>query len=169
MCYSIGFPCSFSIAYQFTCHFFSFESLFLLPFLNLQKEHNRGSQIVDVVVDPFLSQSLRPHQAEGVKFLYECVMGLRTPSQYGAILGDAMGLGKTLQCITLLWTLLKQGPYGKALVRRALIVCPGSLVKNWEKEFRKWLGTQRINVFAVGSDNRVDQLGAASVYPVGRF
>ena len=62
-----------------------------------------------------------------------------------------MGLGKTLQCITLLWyiyihtiscvytsvhtcslyrTLLKQGPYGrKKIARRVIVITPGSLVK----------------------------------------
>ena len=35
----------------------------------------KGKQIVDVVVDPLLANKLRPHQREGVKFLYECVMG----------------------------------------------------------------------------------------------
>ena len=50
--------------------------------------------IVDVVVDPLLSKSLRPHQREGVIFLYECVMGFKTNNMYGAILADEMGLGK---------------------------------------------------------------------------
>jgi len=42
--------------------------------------------VVDVIVDPHLSQHLRPHQKEGVKFLYECVMGLRNFNGNGAIL-----------------------------------------------------------------------------------
>ena len=46
-----------------------------------------------VVVDPYLCRHLRPHQREGVAFLYACVMGLREPSQRGAILADDMGLG----------------------------------------------------------------------------
>jgi len=49
----------------------------------------------------------------------------------GAILADEMGLGKTLQTIALLWTLLKQSPYHgeeTAVVRRALVVCPASLI-----------------------------------------
>ena len=45
-----------------------------------------GLQLVDVVVDPYLSIHLRPHQREGVKFLYECVMGYRNFAGQGAIL-----------------------------------------------------------------------------------
>ena len=41
--------------------------------------------------------------------MYECVTGKRIEGAYGCIMADEMGLGKTLQCITLLWTLLKQG------------------------------------------------------------
>ena len=45
-----------------------------------------GLQLVDVVVDPHLSIHLRPHQREGVVFLYECVTGMREYSGHGAIL-----------------------------------------------------------------------------------
>lgn len=69
-----------------------------------------GKLVVDVVVDPLLCKHLRDHQREGVKFLYECTMGLRPFDGQGAILADEMGLGKTLQTIALLWTLLKQNP-----------------------------------------------------------
>ena len=108
-----------------------------------------GKHIVDVVVDPLLTKSLRQHQREGVKFLYECVMGMRDFNGEGAILADDMGLGKTLQTITLLWTLLKQNPiHGDApVIKKALIVCPVTLINNWKKEFRKWLGNERIGVF----------------------
>jgi hypothetical protein len=36
-------------------------------------------------------------QAEGVEFMYHCVMGLQNPGVMGCILADEMGLGKTLQ------------------------------------------------------------------------
>ncbi|GAB1212261.1 hypothetical protein ATERTT37_001393 [Aspergillus terreus] len=109
----------------------------------------KGKQIVDVVVDPILAKHLRPHQREGVKFLYECVMGMRDFNGEGAILADDMGLGKTLQTITLLWTLLKQNPVYESppVVKKALIVCPVTLINNWRREFRKWLGNERIGVF----------------------
>ena len=53
---------------------------------------------------------LRPHQREGVKFMYDCVTGARVEGHHGCIMADEMGLGKTLQCIALLWTLLRQVP-----------------------------------------------------------
>jgi DNA repair and recombination protein RAD54B len=114
-----------------------------------------GKQIVDVVVDPVLSKHLREHQREGVQFLYECVMGMRCEGE-GAIMADEMGLGKTLQTITLLWTLMKQNPIHDTspVIKKALIVCPAGLVDNWKREFRKWLGNERIGVYVLDAKNR---------------
>jgi SNF2-related domain len=60
----------------------------------------------------------------------------------GCILADDMGLGKTLQGIALLWTLLTAGhPLlgGNPIAKRIIIVCPTSLVGNWDSECQKWL------------------------------
>ena len=68
------------------------------------------------MIDPHLSKQLRDHQKKGVIFLYKSVMGFDAdyPGMFfGAILADEMGLGKTLQTITLIWTLMKQGPWGE--------------------------------------------------------
>ncbi|XP_067671287.1 DNA repair and recombination protein RAD54B-like [Haliotis asinina] len=138
------------------------------PHSSHQWEFNRERlAVLDVVVDPYLSTHLREHQREGVLFLYECVMGFRDFAGQGAILADDMGLGKTLQCITMLWTVLKQGPYGgKPVIRRALIITPGSLVKNWFQEFKKWLGSERLKVFAVSANNRAEEYTKTAIYPV---
>ena len=69
----------------------------------LNREYERGTTIVDVVIDPLLTKILREHQRIGVQFLYQCVMGFQSANSYGAILGDEMGLGKTLQCVALIW------------------------------------------------------------------
>uniref|UniRef100_A0A8D2AGL3 DNA repair and recombination protein RAD54B n=1 Tax=Sciurus vulgaris TaxID=55149 RepID=A0A8D2AGL3_SCIVU len=123
--------------------------------------------LVDVVIDPHLVYHLRPHQKEGIKFLYETVMGMRMNGRCGAILADEMGLGKTLQCISLIWTLQCQGPYGgKPVIKKTLIVTPGSLVNNWRKEFQKWLGSERIKVFTVDQDHKVDEFIKSTFYSV---
>jgi SNF2 family DNA or RNA helicase len=112
-----------------------------------------------VVVDPVLGRELRPHQREGVKFLFQCVTGKSDPTRMGCILADEMGLGKSLQCIALTWTLLKQGsPRGGPAIKKACVVCPSSLVSNWEKEFRKWLGRERIRSLAV--DPKLEDIAA---------
>ncbi|XP_076166694.1 DNA repair and recombination protein RAD54-like okr isoform X2 [Ptiloglossa arizonensis] len=123
-------------------------------------EHNKlkldqSKQLVHVVVDPLLCNILRPHQREGVKFMYECVTGKRIEDAYGCIMADEMGLGKTLQCITLLWTLLKQGPETKPLIEKAIIVAPSSLVKNWYNEIFKWL-KNRVQPLAIDGGNKAD-------------
>lgn len=53
---------------------------------------------------------------------------------------------------------MKQGPrQRKEIIKRALIVAPSSLVSNWEKEFHRWLGYERIKTFAVNSDHPLKQ------------
>ncbi|VDN58976.1 unnamed protein product [Dracunculus medinensis] len=129
--------------------------LFTPPSMNahdaLKIEENKKQ--VHVVVDPAITCVLRPHQREGVKFLYDCVTGNRIEQAYGSIMADEMGLGKTLQCITLIWTLLRQGPEATPTINKAIIVCPSSLVKNWDKEIIKWLGG-RLNSLAVDSGKK---------------
>uniref|UniRef100_A0A0K0F5W5 DNA repair and recombination protein RAD54-like n=1 Tax=Strongyloides venezuelensis TaxID=75913 RepID=A0A0K0F5W5_STRVS len=110
-------------------------------------------KLVHVVVDPLLGNKLRPHQREGVKFMYDCVTGSKIVNNYGCIMADEMGLGKTLQCITLMWTLLRQSPLGKPTFSKAIIVCPSSLVKNWDNEITKWL-KGRINPMPIDSGKR---------------
>ncbi|NWR42599.1 RAD54 protein, partial [Regulus satrapa] len=113
---------------------------------------------VHVVVDPVLSRVLRPHQREGVKFLWDCVTSRRIPGSHGCIMADEMGLGKTLQCITLMWTLLRQSPDCKPEIEKALVVSPSSLVRNWYNEVEKWLGG-RIQPLAIdgGSKEEIDR------------
>ncbi|XP_039172560.1 protein CHROMATIN REMODELING 25 [Eucalyptus grandis] len=109
-----------------------------------------------IEVDPLLVRFLRPHQREGVQFMFECVSGLSgNASINGCILADDMGLGKTLQSISLLYTLLRQGFDGKPMIKKAIIVTPTSLVSNWEAEISKWLG-ERIQLIALCESTRDD-------------
>ena len=121
-----------------------------------------GESNTTVVIDPFVGIHLRPHQRAGVKFMYECVTGLRRggisdSTHRGCLLAHEMGMGKTLQVIALLWTLLKQGPIaGKPAVRKAVIACPASLVGNWGGEIKKWLGDVRCEPLLVEGGEGAD-------------
>eukprot|EP00741_Cyanophora_paradoxa_P002544 tig00000605_g2468.t1 len=119
--------------------------------LNSSELAGPGPPATPVVVDPILSNHLRPHQREGVQFLYDCVTGRRTGEPSGCILADEMGLGKTLQAIALIWTLLKQGPRGTPLAKKAVVVAPASLVQNWAKEVKRWLGNERLHPVVAAS------------------
>ncbi|KAG8789097.1 DNA-dependent ATPase protein rad54, partial [Serendipita sp. 397] len=116
------------------------------------------SEKVPVVIDPLLSKILRPHQIEGVKFLYRCTSGMVVENQYGCIMADGMGLGKTLQTISLIWTLLKQSPHAsKPTIEKCVIACPSSLVRNWANELVKWLGKDAVGSFAIdGREKKAD-------------
>ncbi|UKJ88204.1 recombinational repair protein [Theileria orientalis] len=94
---------------------------------------------VTIKVDSILSRFLRDHQRQGVQFIFDCLMGLKDFEGRGCILADDMGLGKTLQSITVMWTLLNQGLDNKPAARKCAIICPASLVNNWESEIKKWL------------------------------
>ncbi len=101
---------------------------------------------------PELACKLRPHQREGVQFLFECTMGLRGFEGQGCILADDMGLGKTLMSIACMWTLLNQGfKKNESAIRKVVIACPTSLVGNWDNEIRKWVG-DRCPTFAVKTE-----------------
>ncbi|KAF1985361.1 DNA repair protein, SNF2 family [Aulographum hederae CBS 113979] len=130
----------------------------LADILGLKKKVDEHPQ-VPVVIDPRLSKVLRPHQVEGVRFLYRCVTGLIDEKANGCIMADEMGLGKTLQCITLMWTLLKQSPdAGKPTIQKCVIACPSSLVRNWANELVKWLGQDAVHPFAIDGKATKEQL-----------
>jgi SNF2 family DNA or RNA helicase len=58
--------------------------------------------------------------------MYECLTGLKGHKITGCILADFMGLGKTLQTLTLIRCLLI-----KKEVKKVLVLCPLTLLKVW--------------------------------------
>ncbi|EDS34030.1 transcriptional regulator ATRX [Culex quinquefasciatus] len=92
-------------------------------------------------VDKTLVKKLKPHQANGIKFMFDaCFESLeraRNSKGSGCILAHCMGLGKTLQVVTLCHTLLSNSE--STGVERILVICPLSTVLNWVNEFRIWM------------------------------
>ncbi|XP_008195590.2 transcriptional regulator ATRX homolog isoform X2 [Tribolium castaneum] len=92
-------------------------------------------------VDDSLVSKLKPHQASGVQFMWDaCFESLeraKSTKGSGCILAHCMGLGKTLQVITLSHTLLINSE--KTNVKKVLVVSPLNTVLNWVSEFKQWL------------------------------
>ncbi|XP_058631669.1 transcriptional regulator ATRX-like isoform X3 [Onychostoma macrolepis] len=107
----------------------------------------------------FLSK-LKPHQQEGVRFMWDCccesVQNVKTTPGSGCILAHCMGLGKTLQVIVFLHTVLlcKELP-----LKRALVVCPLNTVLNWRSEFDQWQRGLRPNILWVAELATVKSVG----------
>jgi hypothetical protein len=68
---------------------------------------------------------LRPYQERGVAWLQRL-----TELGMGGVLADQMGLGKTIQAIALLTSRPQDRPH--------LVVCPTSVVGNWEREIARF-------------------------------
>ncbi|XP_016952621.1 transcriptional regulator ATRX homolog [Drosophila biarmipes] len=92
-------------------------------------------------VDKGLLKKLKPHQVAGVKFMwdacFETLQESREKPGSGCILAHCMGLGKTLQVVTLSHTLLVNTR--RTGVDRVLVISPLSTVNNWAREFNNWM------------------------------
>ena len=78
--------------------------------------------------------SRRQVQVDGVRWLYAVYHGGHREGCFGGILGDGMGVGKTLQAIALINTLVAAGQAGAIL-----ILTPKAVLRQWAREFDKFL------------------------------
>lgn len=120
----------------------------------MYKSMIRGMKSVedsDFEVPPAFDQVLRGYQKVGFKWL-------KTLDALGfcGILADDMGLGKTIQIISVL--------YDEAMRKRdvypSLIVCPASLVYNWQCEFEMFAPSLKVLVAAGNLHEREEKLRA---------
>ena len=79
-----------------------------------------------------LNCHLREYQRDGVRFLYAL-----WASKRGGVLADDMGLGKTIQTVAFLAAVLRS-PRANPSPPPALVVCPMSVLDNWETELKRW-------------------------------
>lgn len=84
-----------------------------------------------------VNAALRSYQQKGFEWLV-----LLSQIGAGACLADDMGLGKTLQAICFLAWYYQQQPD-----QRHIIVCPTSLLYNWQNELKKFAPTLRAEVY----------------------
>ena len=96
----------------------------------MKRKKQKLLRIEDVKPQPIpdmIQATLRPYQETGYQW-----MQVLDEISWGGCLADDMGLGKTLQAITFL-AFLKE----KYSNPTSLIICPTSLIYNWESELKK--------------------------------
>jgi non-specific serine/threonine protein kinase len=84
--------------------------------------------IANIPPPEHLSPILRPYQVSGFQWL-----NYLHDVQWGGILADDMGLGKTIQTLSFLQHLKEKN--GSLI---ALVVCPTTLLYNWQNELKKF-------------------------------
>lgn len=94
-----------------------------------------------------IQAELRPYQATGYQWL-----STLAGNGLGGILADDMGLGKTLESIT----------YMKSRPRKLhLVVCPTSLIYNWEEEFHAFAPEMKVKVISGNPKERQEMIASA--------
>jgi Superfamily II DNA/RNA helicases, SNF2 family len=120
----------------------------------LNKIINKPSK--SIAVPSGFTGELRPYQKRGFTWL----ANLRR-QQVGGCLADDMGLGKTVQAIAYL-DYCRSLPVGKLPPGRipgpSLVICPTSLVANWEHEFSTFSSELRLYIHHGASRLRGDKL-----------
>ena len=86
--------------------------------------------------------TLRPYQIEGFHFL-----AYLTANRFGGVLADDMGLGKTIQALTWLAWLRERPQAGKSGSHPSLVVCPKSVMDNWQAEALRFLPGLRVRLW----------------------
>ena len=91
--------------------------------------------------------ALLPHQ------LWVCRRVIETwPTRW--LVADDVGLGKTIEAGLILWALISKG-----VVRRFLILCPASLVEQWQERLRKMFDIRTAKYVTEADTERADFWG----------
>ena len=102
------------------------------------------SKIKEIPVPRHLEHILRPYQEHGYHWLnYLSEVG------WGGILADDMGLGKTVQALSYLHYFKEK--HGKL---NAMVVCPTTLMFNWENEIKKFTPSLTYHIHHGGERSR---------------
>ncbi|EEP79517.1 predicted protein [Uncinocarpus reesii 1704] len=99
-----------------------------------------------IYLDPHIGRRVKQHQLHGMQFMWREL--IKDEKRQGCLLAHTMGLGKTMQVISLLVTIANvansQDPELRKQIpdtfreSRTLILCPSSLIENWWEEFLMW-------------------------------
>jgi len=112
--------------------------------INESKFENEGF----IFIHDHIGGRIKNHQIDGIRFMWSQIVS-KDGALQGCLLAHTMGLGKTMQVITLLVaiaeaacsedpTVSSQIPEGLK-ISRTLILCPPGLIDNWMDELLMWV------------------------------
>ncbi len=119
--------------------------------IHLEKKYEQlreFKQIKEIPPPANLEHILRPYQVHGfqwLNYLHEV--------KWGGILADDMGLGKTVQALSFL-----QHYKTEHQTLKALVVCPTTLIFNWENEIKKFTPELTYHIHHGGDRSRNKEL-----------
>ncbi|KAI0905039.1 hypothetical protein F4823DRAFT_567141 [Ustulina deusta] len=100
-----------------------------------------------IYINDEIAQRIKEHQITGVRFMWDQLVVAK--ERQGCLLAHTMGLGKTMQVITLLVTISQAAASNDPTVSsqipeemrksRTLILSPATLANNWLDELLSWL------------------------------
>ncbi|UKZ88291.1 uncharacterized protein TrAFT101_004053 [Trichoderma asperellum] len=114
-----------------------------------------------IYISSTIGDRIKDHQIKGVRFLWNQII-LDSDLHQGCLLAHTMGLGKTMQVITLLVAIAEAANSDDESIKaqipidlrrsQSLIICPAGLVNNWLDEIKAWSPEDLLgNVFMVES------------------
>ena len=139
--------------------------------INLSKEDHHDF----IFINRKIGQRIQEHQKEGVRFMWRELTADHKQLQ-GCLLSHTMGLGKTMQVITLLVTIAEAAKSTNDKVSsqvppalrksQTLVLCPPPLLDNWHEEFLMWapdpfaknVGAIRNVTAAMKLEERIDEI-----------
>ena len=118
---------------------------------------DQTSTIPKLIPPEGLQAELRHYQEDGVSWLvFLRRFGL------GGCLADDMGLGKTIQFIAYLMN-VKAEAGASGLDVPALLICPTSVIGNWQKELQRFAPTLQVHVHYGPQRTKGEQLSASLI------
>ncbi|MCJ1248166.1 hypothetical protein MMC30_005383 [Trapelia coarctata] len=104
-----------------------------------------------ITINPTIAGRIQQHQLDGIQFMWGEIISEQAEMQ-GCLLAHTMGLGKTMQVITLLSTIADASNNPSEAIRNqipeclrescTLVLCPPGLVENWSDELLLWISDE---------------------------
>ncbi|MFC1609008.1 SNF2-related protein [Patescibacteria group bacterium] len=121
-------------------------------FNKFMKESKEGKPVEKIAINHKIGKTLRSYQKDGVDWFY-----FLRKYRFGGILADDMGLGKTLQALVLV-------NMNKINKKPSLVVCPKTLLFNWEDEALKFFPEMKVLLIDGHPKERVNRLEQVEGY-----